>query len=52
MKHPSGETELWKFTDPQINIPGVTEKDFQYSPVPGFKFFKAETIPPAEPSKP
>jgi TIGR03009 family protein len=37
---PSGDTEVWKFTNPQTNIPGVEPKHFQYKPVPGFELKK------------
>ena len=46
MMKPNGDTELWKFTKPQTDIPGVTKDVFKYSEVPGFAFKKAESLPP------
>lgn len=42
------DSELWKFTNPQTNIPGVEEKMFQFTPVKGFDM--KEGLPPAPPA--
>jgi TIGR03009 family protein len=44
---PNGETEVWKFTEQQLNIPKVTAKDFAFQKVLGFKLNDLRT-----PSKP
>jgi TIGR03009 family protein len=38
---PGDDTEVWKFTNPQTNIPGVNAGHFQFKPVPGFEVKKA-----------
>jgi TIGR03009 family protein len=42
---PSGDTEEWSFKEPLTDIPNVTEKEFQYVKVDGFRF--QEGKPPA-----
>jgi TIGR03009 family protein len=50
---PNGETELWKFTEPQTNIEGLTPKDFAFQPVKGWKLEKGKApTPPPPPGRP
>jgi TIGR03009 family protein len=44
---PNGDSELWRFTNPQTNLPGVDQKVFEFQPVPGFPVKKAP--PPGQP---
>lgn len=41
MVKPNQESELWKLTKPQKNLPGIDAKVFQYENVPGFRYQKA-----------
>jgi TIGR03009 family protein len=50
MVHPNGDTELWKFTDPQTNIPVLAPKDFAFQKVPGFQM--KQPPPPPAPARP
>lgn len=34
---PDNSTDVWKFTNPEVNLPGVERKHFQYVEVPGWK---------------
>jgi TIGR03009 family protein len=45
--NPNGDSEMWSFTNPQINLPGIDEKIFQYVKVPGFT---ERVAPPAKPA--
>jgi TIGR03009 family protein len=45
MLKPSGDSELWKFTNPQIDIPGVDAKAFQYVEIKE-KGWKVQDAPP------
>jgi TIGR03009 family protein len=38
---PNGDTETWKFTNPKVNSPGVTEKNFAFVPLTGWKIERA-----------
>ena len=46
LQKPNGDTELWKFSNPQINVPNVDQKVFDYVPVPGWPLKKAQPPPP------
>jgi TIGR03009 family protein len=48
----NGDTEHWKFSDAEVNLPGVDEKAFQFQEVPGFKLKKAPAAPPGGPTAP
>jgi TIGR03009 family protein len=52
MVKPNGDTEMWKFTGPQTNLPGIDAKVFEYKPVPGFELRRAQPQPPAPPGRP
>jgi TIGR03009 family protein len=52
MAKPNGDTEQWKFKDPQTNIPGLAAKDFQYQEVKGWKFQVGQQQPQARPGQP
>ncbi|VTR95605.1 Outer membrane lipoprotein carrier protein LolA OS=Isosphaera pallida (strain ATCC 43644 / DSM 9630 / IS1B) GN=Isop_0586 PE=4 SV=1 [Gemmata massiliana] len=43
---PNGDTEVWKFTNPQIDLPGVEAKHFQFVDIKGWK---VQQIPPTPP---
>jgi TIGR03009 family protein len=47
MVKPNGDSELWKFTEPQTNLPNINAGVFQPQKVPGFEF--REGKPPAPP---
>jgi TIGR03009 family protein len=47
---PNGDAELWKFTNPQIDLPGVEPKNFQYVPVKGFELKQAPPQPVGGPA--
>jgi TIGR03009 family protein len=50
---PNGDTELWKFSDPQTNIPALAPKDFAFQKVGGFQFKVWQPPPPpARPGQP
>ena len=38
---PGGDSELWKFINPQTDLAGVDAKLFQYVPLEGYKFQRA-----------
>jgi TIGR03009 family protein len=46
----NGDTEVWTFTNPQTNLPGIEEKVFQYVKVPGFT--ERQAPPPGPPMRP
>jgi TIGR03009 family protein len=46
MMKPSQDTELWKFTNPQTDLQGITKDVFKYTPVPGWEFKRAPAGPP------
>jgi TIGR03009 family protein len=48
LQKPSGDTELWKFSNPRTNVPNVDQKVFDYVPVQGWPLKKAQ-VPPAGP---
>jgi len=54
--NPNGDTELWDFTKPRVNIPDIEEQHFQYVPVAGFTLRRAPTQdatpPPMRPGQP
>ena len=35
-----GDVAVWRFTNPQVDVPGVHSKDFRFEPVEGFKHLK------------
>ncbi|MCE9566212.1 MAG: TIGR03009 domain-containing protein [Planctomycetes bacterium] len=37
MSKPNGDTEVWKFKDPQTDIPNLTPKHFEAQKIPGWK---------------
>ncbi len=41
---PNGDTEVWKFTNPQIDLPGVEAKHFQFVNIKGWKL--QQILPP------
>jgi TIGR03009 family protein len=38
---PNGDSEMWKFSKTQIDLPGVAPTDFKYQPVPGWQTVQA-----------
>lgn len=47
MQKPSGDTELWKFSNPQTNVAGIDPKQvFVYVPVQGWPLKKFQPPPP------
>lgn len=55
--NPNGDTELWDFTNPRVNLPGIDEKVFQYVEVKGFTVKQAPPMnqpqaPPMRPGQP
>lgn len=46
---PNGDTEQWKFTGPQTNIQGLTEKNFQYQDVKGWTVVEGKIAAPPPP---
>ena len=40
---PGGDTEVWKFTNPKVNLPSVNEENFAFVPIKGWDLKK----PPA-----
>ncbi|QJW96673.1 TIGR03009 domain-containing protein [Frigoriglobus tundricola] len=48
---PSMDAEVWKFTNPQVNLPGVDEKNFTFVPIKGWdvKQVPAQVRPDAKP---
>ncbi len=49
MVKPNGDTEQWKFKNPQTNIPNLAAKDFQYQEVKGWTFQQGKPPIPAQP---
>lgn len=51
---PNGDTELWKCSNPQTNLPGIDEKVFVYKPVnePGWRTVQAPNGGPQPPPPP
>jgi TIGR03009 family protein len=47
---PNGDSELWSFTNPQLDIPGVKPENFQYVPVKGFELKQAPPQPVGGPA--
>lgn len=45
MLKPNGDSELWKFANPQIDIPGVVPANFAYVPIKGWEVKKAPAAP-------
>ncbi|MFM8272655.1 MAG: TIGR03009 domain-containing protein [Gemmata sp.] len=47
MLKPNDDTEVWKFTGPQVDLPNVEPKHFQYVEIPdkGWKFQQAPAAP-------
>ena len=43
MLKPGGDSELWKFRNPQVDLPGVSAANFAYTPVKGWELV---TVPP------
>ncbi len=49
MIKPNGDSEQWKFTNPQTNLAGIDEKVFQFVKVDGFQFRQGQPPPPPAP---
>jgi TIGR03009 family protein len=48
---PNGDAEMWKFSDQAVNVPGITEKVFQFEqPKDKGWTMKKATLPPAGPA--
>jgi TIGR03009 family protein len=47
MLKPNDDTEVWKFTNTQVDVPGVEAKAFTFKPIPGWKQQKAPPQPVA-----
>jgi TIGR03009 family protein len=45
MLKPNGDSELWKFTNPQSDIPGVAAANFAFVPVPKWQVVDAPPAP-------
>jgi TIGR03009 family protein len=45
MVKPNGDTEMWKFTNPQLDIAGVDAKAFQFVPIQGWEIKDAPAVP-------
>ncbi len=45
MLKPNGDSELWKFTNPQVDIPGVAPANFKFVPIPKWEVKKAPPAP-------
>lgn len=53
MVKPNGDTEMWAFANPQVDIPNVTPANFKFVPVQGFKVEQAPKMgAPAAPMGP
>ena len=35
---------MWKFSNPQVNLPGVSAANFAYAPVKGWELKKAQEL--------
>jgi TIGR03009 family protein len=46
LQKPSGDTELWKFTNPQTDLPNIPADTFAYVPVQGWPLKKYQPPPP------
>lgn len=46
---PNGDSEMWRFTDPQTNIPGLKPEHFAAQKVEGFEFKEGKPPTPAPP---
>ena len=42
---PGGDTEVWTFTDPQVDAPDIDAQVFQFVPLAGWKVQKAPRVP-------
>ncbi|MBM3979605.1 MAG: TIGR03009 domain-containing protein [Planctomycetes bacterium] len=42
MVKPNGDSEMWKFTNPQTDLPGVDAKAFQFVPIKGWQHVQAQ----------
>jgi TIGR03009 family protein len=42
---PNGDAESWSFANPQVDLPGVDAKAFQFVPIKGWDFKKAPPAP-------
>ena len=45
MVKPGGDTEMWKFNNPQVDIPGVAPANFAFVPVKGWSVVEAPSAP-------
>jgi TIGR03009 family protein len=45
MLKPNGDSEMWKFTKPQTDLPGVAPANFKYVPIPGWNVQQAPQQP-------
>ncbi|VTR96408.1 Hypothetical conserved protein OS=uncultured planctomycete GN=HGMM_F37F03C09 PE=4 SV=1 [Gemmata massiliana] len=45
MLKPNGDTEVWKFANPQVDVPGVEAKLFQFVDIKGWKVQEAPPAP-------
>jgi TIGR03009 family protein len=45
MLKPSGDSELWKFNNPQVDIPGVAPANFAFVPIKGWEVTEAPPAP-------
>jgi len=45
MLKPNGDSELWKFNNPQVDIPGVAPANFAFVPVKGWTVTEAPPAP-------
>jgi len=45
MLKPNGDAELWKFNNPQVDIPGVAPANFAFVPVKGWNVVEAPKTP-------
>lgn len=45
MLKPGGDSELWKFTNPQVDIPGVAPANFAFVPIKGWDVKQAPPAP-------
>lgn len=52
MLKPNNDTEMWKFTNPQLDIPGVDAKAFQFVPIPKWDIREAPEPGAAPPKGP
>ena len=45
MLKPGGDSEVWKFTNPQVDIPGVAPANFAFVPIKGWEVKEAPPAP-------